>query len=170
MDNRKFAMNYGAILGLVLVLIALTLWILGFDDKQSIIPSLINNFVIIGFLVYSITYYRDRLNNGLISYSECLKLGTTVAFFSSLIVSFYTVIYISYLDTNMLTNALKVTEQAVLQQNPEISEEELDTALEFTAKIMQPHWVMIMGVLSGTFMGFFYSLIISIFTKRNTEN
>ena len=70
----------------------------------------------------------------------------------------------------MLTNALKVTEQAVLQQNPEISEEELDTALEFTAKIMQPHWVMIMGVLSGTFMGFFYSLIISIFTKRNTEN
>ena len=170
MDTRKFAMNYGAVLGLCLMLIALLFWVLGVDDQQSVIPSILNNVVIIGFLVYAISYYRDNLNNGFISYSESLKLGTTVAFFSSVIMAFYTVLYITYLSPDTLTNILHTTEQAVLQSNPEISEEELDLALEMTGKFTQPHWLMIMGVLSGTFMGFLYSVIISFFVKNPDPN
>ena len=81
MDTRKFAMNYGTVLGLFLILIALTLWLLGVNEQQSVIPSLLNNTVIIAFLVYAIIQYRDHLNNGFISYSESLKLGTSIAFF-----------------------------------------------------------------------------------------
>ena len=47
MDTRKFAMNYGAVLGLCLALIALLLWVLGVDEQQSVIPSVLNNVVII---------------------------------------------------------------------------------------------------------------------------
>jgi len=57
-----------------------------------------------------------------------------------------------------------------LQTNPDISEEELDLALEMTGKLTQPHWLMIMGVLSGTFMGFFFSAIISFFVKNSDPN
>ena len=170
MDTRKFAMNYGAILGLCLVVIALFLWILGVDEQQSVIPSILNNVVTIVFLVYAISQYRANINNGFISYSESLKLGTTIAFFSSVIMAFYTVIYITYLSPDTLTNILHTTEQAVLQSNPEISEEELDLALEMTGKFTQPHWLMIMGVLSGTFMGFLYSVIISFFVKNPDPN
>ena len=170
MDTRRFAMNYGGVLGLCLVLVALCFWILGIDEKQSVIPSILNNVVIIGFLVYSISYYRDNLRNGFISYSESLKLGTSVAFFSSVIMAFYTFIYITYLNPDMLAEVLKMTEQSLLQSNPDISDEELDLALEMTGKVTQPHWLMILGVLSGTFMGFFYSAIISFFVKRTDSN
>ena len=74
MDTRKFAMNYGAVLGLCLMLIALLFWVLGVDEQQSVIPSILNNVVIIGFLVYAIMQYRDNVNNGFISYSTSLKL------------------------------------------------------------------------------------------------
>ena len=170
MNTRKFGMNYGAVLGLILILIALLSWVLGVDEQESMIPSIINNIVIIGFLYYSILQFRDKINNGFISYSESLKLGTTVAFFSSVIMAFYTFIYISYLNPDMLANIMYMTEQAVLESNPEISEEELDLALEMTGNFTQPHWLMIMGVLSGTFMGFFYSAIISFFVKNNDPN
>jgi len=163
-------MNYGAVLGLILILIALLSWVLGVDEQESMVPSIINNIVIIGFLYYSILQFRDKINNGFISYSESLKLGTTVAFFSSVIMAFYTFIYISYLNPDMLANIIYMTEQAVLESNPEISEEELDLALEMTGNFTQPHWLMIMGVLSGTFMGFFYSAIISFFVKNNDPN
>ena len=166
MDTRKFAMNYGTVLGVFLVLIALLLWFFGVDEKQSVIPSILNNMVIFGFIVYSISQYRDNINNGFISYSESLKLGTTVSFFSSIIMAFYTFIYVTYLSPDMLADILKMTEQSVLQSNPEVSEEDLDFALEMTGKFLQPHWLMIMGVLSGTFMGFLYSLIVSFFVKR----
>ncbi len=163
-------MNYGAVLGLILILVALLSWVLGVDEQESMVPSIINNIVIIGFLYYSILQFRDKMNNGFISYSESLKLGTTVAFFSSVIMAFYTFIYISYLNPDMLANIMYMTEQAVLESNPEISEEELDLALEMTGNFTQPHWLMIMGVLSGTFMGFFYSAIISFFVKNNNPN
>ena len=159
-------MNYGAVLGLILILVALLSWVLGVDEQESMVPSIINNIVIIGFLYYSILQFRDKMNNGFISYSESLKLGTTVAFFSSVIMAFYTFIYISYLNPDMLANIMYMTEQAVLESNPEISEEELDLALEMTGNFTQPHWLMIMGVLEGTFLGFFFSLILSSFLKK----
>ena len=166
MEIRKFAMNYGAVLGCFLMLFALCFWILDVDEQQSIVPSVINNLVIVLFLLYAIRQYRDNFNDGFISYSQSLKLGTSIAFFSSLIMAVYTFIYITYLSPDMLANILDTTEQAVLQSNPEISEEELDLALEMTGKFLQPHWLMIMGVLGGTFMGFFYSLIISFLLKK----
>ena len=163
-------MNYGAVLGLCLILIALLFWALGIDEQQSVIPSILNNVVIIGFLVYAISYYRDNLNNGFISYGKSLKLGTSVAFFSSVIMALYTFIYITYLNPDMLANILNMTEQAMLEANPEISDQELDLALSITTKFMQPHWMMLMSVLGGTFMGFLYSLIISIFLKKENPN
>jgi hypothetical protein len=39
-----------------------------------------------------------------------------------------------------------------------------------TGRFLQPHWLMIMGVLGGTFMGFLYSLIISFFVKNPDLN
>ena len=70
----------------------------------------------------------------------------------------------------MLVNILNMTEQAMLESDPDISDEELDLALSMTTKFMQPHWMMIMGVLGGTFMGFLFSLFISFFTKKENLN
>ena len=83
MEIRKFAMNHGTVLGLILALIASVFWMIGVEERESIIPSLINNLLIIGFLFYSITNYRDGIGNGFIAYSNSLKLGTSIAFFSS---------------------------------------------------------------------------------------
>ena len=91
-------------------------------------------------------------------------------FFSSIILAFYQFLYISYIDPNALSEIMRVTEQTMLESNPEISDEELDMALQITGKFMQPHWMMIMGMLGGTFMGFLYSLIISIFVKNEDPN
>jgi len=170
MDTKKFAMNYGAVLGLCLVAIAVIMWVVGADDKQSIIPGLLNNVLTIAFIAYAIIQYRDINNNGFISYASSLKLGTTIAFFSSIILAFYSVIHISYIDTEALSEILKLTEQTMLEAQPEISEEELDSALQMVSKFMQPHWMMILGMLGGTFMGFLYSLIISIFVKKEDPN
>ena len=128
MDTKKFAMNYGAFLGLCLVALAVIMWSVGIND-QSIVPGLLNNGLTIAFIAYAISQYRDINNNGFISYASSLKLGTTIAFFSSIILAFYSVIHISYIDTEALSEIIKLTEQAMLEAQPKISEEELDLAL-----------------------------------------
>ena len=67
MEIRKFAMNHGTVLGLILALIALVFWMIGIDEQESMSPFLINNILIIGFFYYSITNYRDGIGNGFIT-------------------------------------------------------------------------------------------------------
>ena len=97
MNIRKFAMNYGAVLGLCLVAIASVMWSFGVDKSGSILPTILNNVLIIAGISYSIIQFRDIESSGFISYSESLKLGTTIAFFSSVILAFYTFIFINYI-------------------------------------------------------------------------
>lgn len=164
MDTRKFAMNYGAVLGSFLVLISLLFWALSI--KQNTSAFILNSLIIIVFLIYAIIQFRDNINQGCISYSLSLKLGTSISFFSSVIMAFYTLVYITYLDPEYIAEILNMTEQSILQQSPEISDENLDGIMGIYSKLMQPHWLMIVGVLEGTFLGFLFSLILSSFLKK----
>lgn len=170
MDTRKFAMHYGAYLGLGLIVISFTVYFLGLEEQKSIIPSLLNNFLIIGAITYSIIMYRDNFNNGLVSYSVSLKIGTSVVFFASVILAFYTYIFVTFINPEYLENIIKIAEQEILNSDPEISDEDLDLALSMTQKMLQPQWMATLSVLGGTFMGFFYSLIISFFVKKQDPN
>jgi hypothetical protein len=170
MDTRKFAMYYGAYLGLGLIIISFTVYFLGLEEQKSMIPSLLNNFLIIGAIAYSVIIYRDNFNNGLISYSDSLRLGTSVVFFASVILAFYTYIFVTFIDTESIDNIIKMTEQELLNSNSEISDEELEFQLSIVQKVTQPHWMATLSVLGGTFMGFFYSLIISFFVKKEDPN
>ena len=163
-------MNYGAYLGLGLVLISFTVYILGLEEQKSIIPSLLNNFLIIGAIAYSVTIYRDNFNNSFVSYSQSLKIGTSVVFFASVILAFYTYIFVTFINPEYLENIIKIAEQEILNSDPEISDEDLDLALSMTQKMLQPQWMSTLSVLGGTFMGFFYSLIISFFVKKDDPN
>jgi hypothetical protein len=170
MDTRKFAMNYGAYLGLALVMISVIVYFLGLEEQKSIIPSLINNFLIIGSISYSVIIFRDNFNNGLISYSDSLRLGTSVVFFASVILAFYTYIFVTFINPEYLKNIINLAEQEILNSNPEISDDDLDLALSMTQKMLQPQWMATLSIIGGTFMGFFYSLIISFFVKKEDPN
>ena len=160
-------MNYGFVLGLCLVAVASVMWVFGLENGLKI-PFVLNNGLIITGIAYTIIHFRDAENNRFISYSESVKLGTSVAFFSSVILAFYTFIFISYIEPNILIEIRQQAEQAILEINYEKVEE--DQILEAVNKFLQLHWLLILGVLFATFIGFIYSLIISIFVKKDNPN
>ena len=62
------------------------------------------------------------------------------------------------------------TEQTILTEDPEISDEILDTNLSMIRTMLEPQWFLPLGILGSTFMGVIYSLIISFFVKRKDPN
>ena len=81
-----------------------------------------------------------------------------------------TYIFVTFINPEYLENIIKIAEQEILNSDPEISDEDLDLALSMTQKMLQPQWMSTLSVLGGTFMGFFYSLIISFFMKKDDPN
>ena len=61
---------------------------------------------------------------------------------------------------------MEIAEEEILNNRPNIGDEELDLALNWTRKIMNPTWLSIMVFLSTTFFSLVFSLIASIFIKK----
>ena len=64
----------------------------------------------------------------------------------------------------MIQRILEAAQQNMAEKN--MSEEQIEKAMEITQKFMTPVWLFIFSILSTTFMGFLFSLIISIFTRK----
>ena len=105
-------------------------------------------------LLFNIVQYRDTQNSGLISYSEALKLGTSLSFFASVVLAFYTVFYINFIDTEFINNLISQTEQQILMSTPDISDEDLDKALEITSKMTKASLVFYNGNAGNNIYGF----------------
>ena len=67
----------------------------------------------------------------------------------------------------MIAEILLKSEEEIFQQNPNISDDEMEMALSMTEKFLTPTMMSLMALLSGTLMGFLFSLLTSAFLKRN---
>ena len=75
--------------------------------------------------------------------------------------------YAEFINPDMIAEILLKSEEEIFQQNPNISDEEMEKVLSMIEKFLTPTMMSLVGLLSGTFMGFLFSLLTSAFLKRN---
>ncbi|MBF90199.1 MAG: hypothetical protein CMP75_00320 [Flavobacteriales bacterium] len=164
---RKFAMNYGAIMGLILVAFSIVLEQLGIDPINAKWVTIINYIVYFIFIIYGTYIYREQISNGFISYSIALKLGTSIVFFATIISSFYVYVYAEFINPDMIVDILLNNEEQIYEANPNISDEEMEVAISIIEKFSTPIMLSLIVLLQGTLIGFVFSLLTSAFLKRN---
>jgi hypothetical protein len=64
----------------------------------------------------------------------------------------------------MIKKILDQTEENMVKKG--MSDEQIELALKYSAKFMQPLWMAIMSIVMYTFWGTIISLIVGIFTKK----
>ena len=65
-----------------------------------------------------------------------------------------------------IEEVLKKTKQVMLQQNPELTSEQLEMAITMTKKFMSPMLMVPVTVAMFSFIGLFYALIIGAIVKN----
>jgi len=160
-------MNYGAIMGLILVAFSIVLEQLGIDPINAKWVTIINYIVYFIFIIYGTYIYREQISNGFISYSIALKLGTSIVFFATIISSFYVYVYAEFINPDMIVDILLNNEEQIYEANPNISDEEMEVAISIIEKFSTPIMLSLIVLLQGTLIGFVFSLLTSAFLKRN---
>lgn len=158
------SLNYGVILGVVLIVISMLMYVLNLSNQSF--SQYLSLFVILVGIILGILNYRKNINGGYITYGQSLGSGVLIGLFSSVIVSVYTIIFFKFIDPGMITEILNKAEENMLEQNPNMTDEQLGVAMSYTRKFMNPFVMAITAILWSTFMSFIASLIISIFTKK----
>ena len=162
---RDFILHYGTILGFISIVFALMIFFLDLHYAQENTISLVNYGISIVVLIIALLDYR-KTSNEILSLGDTIKIGMGIFLISALYVSIYTFILINFLDPETLVKSLEVTEMKVLEQNPEISEDQLNQILSFQEKFSTPFVIVTVLIIFSLISGFFSSLILGQIIKK----
>ena len=171
----QFAMTYGAILGIILVVISILMYVMNIvPDKagKAVLLSLFNLLVVVIFVIISMRSYRDKVMNGFIPYWNAFTVGLMVVVFAAVITSFYALIFNTLIDpgyTERVYEALK-NNMYDMYTNMGLTESQIDRAMsriESQQANYTPLNAFYTGILGSAFMGSVVSLIIAAFVKKN---
>ncbi len=160
----KNALRYGLITGMLLIVYSLILYILDVDMQSG--AQYASILILLIMSIVAVTNWRDKHNDGNLSYGQGLGTGTLVALYGGILAAIYTYIFLKFIDPGMIQDILDTTEQKMYEQNPDLTSEQAEMALSWTRKMMNPGAMAVMGAFGNVFWGFIMSLIYSIFLKK----
>ncbi len=115
----RLIIRYGMVGGIICVCLGLLSWFtiapgLG-QGLTQIIGYLISFFCLMS-IPMGIKYYRDKLNNGVVSIPQALKIGLGISFITSFIVLCYSVLFFEFAGDDYLQwQAANLTEEELAE-------------------------------------------------------
>ncbi|GAB1405166.1 DUF4199 domain-containing protein [Lentimicrobium sp.] len=160
------ALKYGVITGVAYILLSLLLY--SFDLSGNTWAGYVSFLVLIGGIVAGTITYRDKHSGGYLSYKRCLGSGVLISLVAGVLMGIYSFVFFQFFDPEMINKMLELAGQNMADKG--MTEDQIDQAMNVTRKFMTPLWMTITSLLSIVFWGTIFSLIASIFIKKEDPN
>ncbi len=155
---------FGLITGILMVLLSLVFYLMDLEQK-SWINMFIYVILIIGMSWGMINIRENRLN-GVMSYGKAVGTGFWIGFVAAIVVAVYTYYYMTDINPEAVKQALEEAENNIIENKPDISDEDLDKMLEMVRVFGKPSISAIAQVFTNSIISIILALIIAIFAKR----
>ena len=162
----KFALNYGIILGLILVIIIAIMYATNMLLEGVQWPMVIFYVLFPVFLIYAISQFK-KANNGLLSLTEALKVGIVTAIISALVYGVFSLVLYYVIDPELNEKLMEVTREQ-LYENPRMTEEAIETTMEMARKFSSPLFGIAIWTALSAILGLIYSLIGGLAMKKES--
>jgi hypothetical protein len=162
------AVTYGLYSALIAIAVTLIEYATGID--RSDLGRYLGFLGLVGLAVmifFAIKARKDEEFGGRISYGQCVGTGVMVALVSSAIIGIFMFIYVSYVNPDIIDYIVEQTRKSLAAKN--MTQEQMDGALQMTRKFASPTWQSVMAFLGGTFIGLIIALIMGAFLRSKEE-
>jgi len=160
----KFAMNYGVILGGVMILIAVIMYVTGMSLDGVQWPQYMYYIIFPVVIFYAISIYK-RQNNNVLSLGEAIKIGVVAAAVSAIIYVIYGLIFNYLIDPEFMGQMKEVVRDKMLE-NANMTEEMVDQQMTVVEKFMDPVIGSAFWIAASMFFGLLWSLIAGLVMKK----
>jgi hypothetical protein len=175
MENQKSTsakqvmLNYGLLLGLASILIAVANFAFGDIYKPHWSISIISGVASVIIIVLGLKKIKES-NGNLLSLGEALKTGLGIALISGIIYVIYFYAFVNYIEPEYFANLAKVQEVTMLEAYPNMTDEQMENALEMSKKFSGFGMIAAITLIMSLFFGFIISLIAGLIMKRTEED
>jgi hypothetical protein len=166
----KSGIIYGVLFGVIMVLEFVIMYVIGMkslvNSSAGIIVNVANYLILpISFVFLGCNNYKKNINNGFISFGECLKIGVSITFIAAIIYATFNVIF-NFIFPEFVDEMISISKEAMLSKNPEMTSQQIEMGLSMVKKFMNPLIVFPFTLAMFSFIGLIYSLIIGAILKN----
>jgi len=160
----KFAMNYGLVLGAIMILIQVVMYATGMALEGAQWPYILYYILFPVIIIYAISLFKKQ-NAGILSLGQALKVGLSIAMISALVNVGYGLIFNYFIDPEFMDQLMQVgLEKAA--ENPNMTPEMLEQQEEIMRKFQNPLIGSAMWIALSAIFGLIYSLIGGLVMKK----
>jgi len=166
----KSYLQFGVIYGIIMVLLFVIVYASGINPVENravgLTQSVLSNLILPLLFIYLGCVSFKKGNNGFASFVECLKVGVSIAFVAGLIFAVFNLIF-NFIFPEYGNELLKSQREIMLAQNPNLTSEQVDMGLSIAKKITSPVFAFPIILVTFSFFGLIYSLIIGLIVKKD---
>lgn len=160
----KFGINYGVILGIILVFISVIMYVTGMQLQGVQWPMYIFYVIFLATIFYAISQFKKK-NGNFLKLSEAIKCGLIVGIISALVLGVYNLIFSYVIDPDFANQMLEVSREKMLE-NPNMTEEMVDQGMKYAPIFTNP-WIMTaLWLALSAFFALIYSVIAGLIMKK----
>jgi len=164
--KARFVLNQGTFMGVTLAIIYYFSHLIGIMD--SFFHNLLTWIIYAAFIHLAMSRYRDRFQNGMLSYGQAVWIGTRMGIFAGIIVGAYLFFYLKVINPEYLSDLLVQMQETYLSMG--FSEDEVVQMSDALSLTVSPLMFIISGCLSIGFSALIFSLIIGIFQRKKGDS
>jgi len=158
------AINYSLVTGVIIIIFSLLLFILDVDMYANRSLGYVNYIILIVGIFLGSKAYRNNTLGGYATYGEVYGAGFLIVVFTAIVVTIYTYLYFTVINTDAISDILRVTEQAMYDKG--LDGEQLDTALAVSKKFVNPIVLCLSTLFGFIIWGAIITVVISFFVKK----
>jgi hypothetical protein len=151
------------ITGGAMIILSLILFLL--DQHMNRALTSTAYIVMIAGMVYGTLEYRKK-SSGFLSYGQAFGSCFWIGLFAGILATVYFVIFVQFIHPGFMNEMMDMTRQQMLESQPDMSEEQMEKALEISSSSMSLPVMAIMGLVFYAIGSAVFGLIIAIFLKK----
>ncbi len=163
---KKIALNYGLILALLSIVLSVLAYVTDNHLDRPWWITVLSTLIMIGAIVYGLKAYKNEIG-GFMNLGEALKVGLAISLIAGIIGAIYNYIFVTVIEPDFVNQMLEMTQENMIEQNPEMTESQMEMAMGLSEKFMSPGIMSAMSIIATLFFGFIISLISGLIMKQN---
>lgn len=161
----KFALNYGIILGVIMIALSVISYVTGQALEGAQWPQVIYYILFPVVIMYAISAYKKQNANQL-SLGDAIKIGVVIGVISALAYILYGLLFNYVIDPEFMGQLMEVTREKMIEQNPDMPQAQLEQSMKFMETMFNPLIGSAFWIAMSALFGLIWSLIGGLVMKN----
>ncbi|SDL67958.1 Protein of unknown function [Salinimicrobium catena] len=161
----KFVLNYGLILGIIMVVLGVIMYVANYHLDPHWSFSVISFAIFIAVVFYGVKAFKNE-NGGFLTIGEAIKVGVGIALIAGIISAIWAFILSTYVEPDYMAQMAEMQREKMVERFPEMTDQQLDKAAEMNSTFMKPWFTSAVTIVSNLLFGLLTGLVAGLIMKQ----